>query len=196
MADNLSVLTHAVSVARDKRVRPTSILCLFFSACPSAIFRLIAKAVVNSVQRFFSFWWIPHVGKKGFKRFIPSFANGYAFSSVVFVVRGVWVVASASHCHPRRISWAVSAFCGVVAKRIGSAFVAPTASTFTVADALRCNESFNAASALAKPINLLPFSSGVVKNSPIGKRFSYLVRVIVGFVCISHSPIVHESYQP
>lgn len=59
----------------------SAVALLFFVRGPSAIFRAVAKIVVDPVELATSVPW-PHVGVKVLKRLSPTLANGYSATAI------------------------------------------------------------------------------------------------------------------
>lgn len=76
---------------------------LFYAGCPSAVARLVAAIVVDSVDGVLRRWFRAHVFKERRKAVSPSVAHGYPPSSVETKLVVSWVVATADHLRPRRV---------------------------------------------------------------------------------------------
>jgi hypothetical protein len=77
-----------------------SVLILLRVCCPSAIARFVVAIVVDPVERetgrFFG-----HIGEKVFKTISPSITHDNAATSVIFVIKRVFIVATSFHIRPR-----------------------------------------------------------------------------------------------
>jgi len=69
---------------------------------PSAILRIIALAIVNTLNGMTTSWLLPHVGKKCSK-VLPPITNRYSSSSIAFKAPPIRVVASSQHGRPASI---------------------------------------------------------------------------------------------
>ena len=151
-----------IPLSRDGWCSPFSVFGLFLHAGPSAVARFIAFAIVNSINRLFSFWRVSHIAQKICKTIVPTVANLDSFSPIIFVSSVFWIVASLFHANPTRIFWFCTAVCSVIFKCIASTFGASTTSASAIFYRLRCNDTMNSTNTHAVPINLSKLSHAVI----------------------------------
>lgn len=82
-----------------------AVVVLFLACSPSAVFRRIAKGVINSVKRF-SMWRLSHICKEIFK-FIPALTNCYPSTTVIWICSMLRIIASLQHAIPYRKDFCV-----------------------------------------------------------------------------------------
>lgn len=81
----------------------SAIIVLLVNCRPSAIFRGVARIVVNSVERM-AIRSFPHISQKVLKLH-PSFTNRNSTAAVILEISMRWIKASLLHCRPRLVSW-------------------------------------------------------------------------------------------
>jgi len=158
----LLVSSFFVSLSRYLRSAPASIFCLLLHTCPSAIGRLVPFGVINSINRILSIGCWPHILQKIGKAAVPSFANRYAFASVIFVRSVFRIVASLPHIYPTAIFGGKFSISSLIVERITCSFGASATCTFTTFYGLRRNSSLYSANTNASPVNLLKLPNAVI----------------------------------
>lgn len=88
-----------VTVNSNSDVAP-SIIELFISCCPFAIFRSVISIIVNTFNSRFGEWLFSHVIEECFKGCIPSFTDLYSSATIIFEGQMIRVIASAFHTNP------------------------------------------------------------------------------------------------
>jgi|ERR1043166_2160995 hypothetical protein len=117
------------------------IVCLLYSGGPSAVLRGVSSGVVLPLDCVGWRGSRSHICVELFKRPDPSFAYGYASSTVQIVARGVWVSAALDHTFPAVILRSVGeAVCSLaVATSGGAARFRPLASERPLVHNSRCS---------------------------------------------------------
>lgn len=90
--------SFTLTVERDTNC-VAAILILLLTMNPNAIARTIVPVYVLAFNRMIFRWSVAHILNEGFKA-LPSLANAYATSTVMFVVRSAWRIATSSHVLP------------------------------------------------------------------------------------------------
>ncbi len=80
------------------------VVIAFVSRYPAAISRFVVAVIVGAIEHF-SRWTFSHIGEEVSKAIgsTPTLADGYASTTVVSVLREIFVVASGEHVRPRLI---------------------------------------------------------------------------------------------
>lgn len=86
-------------------VGDTLIARLLNSCGPSAVLRVVASIIVNTVKAVLVGWSAAHIGKKVVKRVIPPIADSYAPAAVVGIALCVRVVAAFAKMNPAAVFW-------------------------------------------------------------------------------------------
>jgi hypothetical protein len=139
-----------------------SVVGLFFSSGPSAIFFAIPKVIINPLQSH-AVWTRTHVINKALE-VMPTVAQGYAASSVSVKKPAFGVQASGFHVHPYSIGF--GAIETVPIKTIVILLFQASARLFCAAcQSMRSSDGFAATVAFAQPCSMIfPYITGPIHN--------------------------------
>jgi len=83
--------------------RASSIICLFFGCCPSAVAGFVVPVVIGVTVKGSSFWTWPHITQKSLKTIVPLCTHLNSTASVVCKFISMWIGASLFSFCPRLI---------------------------------------------------------------------------------------------
>ena len=150
-----------LAAVRATRQRRAAIRTLFLSSGPFAVRRFVVAVVLETLQGMQARWARTHVGKEGGEVFAPTLTDANPATTVIGVLRHLWVEASGFHVRPDRVLGRVPHAVRTIAFACFSVAKATTRLAVTRTEIVGCNKDRPSTVASTEP---LTGSAGIART--------------------------------